>query len=417
MENIYHKSRRDFLKFLLCSPLMANADMSGIYSDHYLDPDLEYLLSQSHPIITNPNDALNIFDFERVARTNLPAAHYGYIATGVRDELTQIANREAFKKIQLRMRRLIDTRTIDTSIPLFGKQWQTPIGLAPAGSQKAFHPLGEIAVAKAAQSREYLQILSTVSTTSVEDVNHARGEPVWYQLYTTPYWPATLSIIQRAQAAGCPVLVITVDSSSDQNRETLQKFKKIDQRDCSACHGSGGYQPTYARRPHLNELDFEKFKTGKDTLTWELIDRIRHSTSMKIVLKGIVTGDDARLCLAHGVDGIIVSNHGGRSGPTGRATIDSLPEVIAAVQGEIPVFIDGGIRRGSDIFKSLALGAKAVFIGRPYLWGLGAFGQEGVEKVLDILRAELLLVMKHAGTPAIKDITRNHISNQNIAGQ
>lgn len=392
---------------------MAKAEISSIYADQLLDSDLEYLLSQKHHMLDSPDNALNVFDFELVARKKLPSAHYGYIATGVTDEITQIANREAFKKIQLRMRRLVDTRNIDMSTKLLGSKWPTPIGLAPAGSQKAFHPLGEIAVAKAARSRKCLQILSTVSNTSVEDVNQARGEPVWYQLYTMSYWPATLSMIKRAESAGCPVLVVTVDSSSEQNRESLKKFKQKDQRDCSICHGSkdnsGGYAVSYARRPHLNQLDFEKLKTGKDTLTWELIDRIKASTSMKVVLKGIISGEDARLCVEHGIDGIIVSNHGGRSDPTGRGTIESLPEVVTAVQGKIPVFIDGGIRRGSDIFKSLALGAQAVFIGRPYLWGLGAFGQQGVERVLDILQDELLLIMKQAGTSTIMDITKHHV--------
>ena len=414
MTNNSQQYRRQFLKFLLSSPLIAKADGLSILSSQVLDPDLHYLLSQKHGLVARAGEAINVFDLERVARDKLPPAHYGYIATGVTSEVTQIANRDAFNRIQLRMRRLIDTRKIDMSVDILGRKWPTPIGLAPAGSQKAFHPLGELAVAKAARTRQQLQILSTVSTTSVEDVNAARGEPVWYQLTTMSYWPATLSMLQRAEAAGCPVLVITVDTTPGENRETLQKFIQKDQRNCAACHGANGnstaYVPSYARRPHVNQLDFDKLKAGKkDALTWDLIDKIRQSTSMKIVLKGIVTGEDARLSLAHGIDGIIVSNHGGRSEPTGRGTIDSLPEVVAAVEGKIPVFIDGGIRRGSDVFKAMALGAQSVFIGRPYLWGLGAFGQEGVEKVLDILRAELSLIMKQAGTPTIGSITKDHV--------
>ena len=397
-------ARRQFVKFLAGSPLLAYTGMSSLFAKDLLDPDLQYLLSQRRDIISSPEKAINVFDLEAVARKTLPPAHYGYIATGVTDEKTLIANREGFDNIQLRMRRLIDVRKIDTSIELFGVKWPSPIGLAPAGSQKAFHPEGEIAVARAARSRKHLQVLSTVATSSVEQVNEARGEPVWFQLYTMSYWPATLSMIKRAEAAGCPVLVITVDYSAGANRESQEIFNEQDSRDCTACHGSPG-KPAPRRKPATSGLNFKTLKLGSDTRNWELIDKIRNATDMKIVLKGIVTAEDARLCISHGIDGIIVSNHGGRSAPTGRSTIECLPEVIAAVDGKIPVMLDSGIRRGTDIFKALALGAKAVFIGRPYLWGLGAFGQVGVERVLDILHAEFSLVMQQAGTVSIDEIT------------
>lgn len=401
-------ARRQFLKFLAGSPLLAYAN-SSLFAYDQLDSDLQYILSQGRDIVNAPEQAINIFDLEAVARKTLPPAHYGYIATGVTDEGTQIANREGYKKLQLRMRRLIDVGKVDKSVQLFGTRWPSPLGLAPAGSQKAFHPEGEVAVARAAKSRSTLQILSTVATSSVEEVNLARGEPVWFQLYVPTWWPAVEAIIKRLEVAGCPVLVITVDNAGAEQRETLERFKRQDQRDCTTCHGPTG-EGMINPRPITDGLDLDKaWGGGRGTLDWETIDKIRNFTKMKVVIKGIVTGQDARLCIQHGMDGIIVSNHGGREESTNRGSIESLAEVIAAVHDEIPVMMDGGIRRGSDIFKALALGAQKVFIGRPYLWGLGAFGQEGVERTLDILNQELLLVMKQAGTINVDKITRDYL--------
>lgn len=407
-------SRRQFLKFVSSSPLLAYMGMSDTLAENILDPDLRHLLLQERDIISSPELAVNIFDFEAVARKKLPPAHYGYIATGVTDERTQVANREGFKKIQLRMRRLIDVGKIDMSTELFDKKWPSPIGLAPVGSQKAFHPKAEIAVAKAARNLNHLQILSTVANTSVEDVNRARGEPVWYQLYTMPNWMDTLSIVRRAEAAGCTVLVITVDLATSENRETLRTFRQLDERECKACH-----DPSLpSRKPAISTIDFKNISTGeKDARDWNLIDRIRQSTKMKIVLKGIVTAEDARLCVANGLDGIIVSNHGGRAAPTGRSAIECLPEVIAAVDGKIPVMMDSGIRRGTDVFKALALGAKKIFIGRPYIWGLAAFGQAGVEGVLNILNAELRLTMQQAGTTSLNELRSDHLAKTGTTAQ
>ncbi len=399
-------ARRKFIQFLAGSPLLAYADT--LFAQGGLDPDLRYILSQAHKIVDSPGKALNVFDLEAVARKTLPPAHYGYIATGVTDENTQIANREGYKKLQLRMRRLVNVKNVDTSVDLFGVKWPAPLGMAPCGSHKAFHPLGEIAVANAARTRHSLQILSTVATTSIEDVNQARGEPVWFQLYTFSNLNGITTMVKRAEAAGCPVLVVTVDSAGDEQRETLERFKQQDQRDCTACHGANGYPSGIDHRPNLDDIDFDN-AIGRDGLNWNLIDKIRDMTRMKIVVKGIVSEADARLCVKHGIDGIIVSNHGGRVESSGRGSIESLPEVIRGVEGKMPVMMDGGIRRGSDIFKALALGATKVFIGRPYLWGLGAFGQEGVERVMDILRQELELVMKQAGTTSIRQITKDYL--------
>jgi isopentenyl diphosphate isomerase/L-lactate dehydrogenase-like FMN-dependent dehydrogenase len=272
-----------------------------------------------------------------------------------------------------------------------------------------FHPEGELAVARAARAKDPLQILSTVTTASVEDVTKARGGPVWQQLYPTTSWTAREAIVKRAEAAGCPVLVLTVDLLAGRNMETAERFRRMDTRQCSACHDPG---PTgvFKRRPMFDGLDVTSLGINDPTLVWDDLRRLKDMTRMKLVVKGIDTPEDAELCLKYGVDGIVVSNHGGRATETGRATIDALPEVVRAVGGRIPVLVDGGFRRGTDIFKAMALGARAVGIGRPYLWGLSAFGQAGVEAVIDILRRELDLIAREAGVRSLRQAGPAYVS-------
>jgi len=409
-------NRRAFLKFLAGSPLlgfgaipiMLNNSENQVHTS-FDSSEFKELKTQIDTIISSPENAINVFDFENVARVKLPPAHYGYLATGVESDITLYENRKAFSRIYLRPRRLINVSKIDMSVNLFGESWETPIILAPAGSQKAFHPDGEIAVAKAAKTQNHLQILSTVSTSSVEEVTAARGESVWYQLYPTSSWEIARSMIKRAESVNSPVLVLTVDIPTLTNRETEKRYKLKDKRDCSLCHTSG-IIGLLEGKPMFDDTDKSELKgLLAPAMTWDFVKKLKDTTNMKIVLKGIVTREDAQLCIKHGVDGVIVSNHGGRAEESGRATIDSLPEVVETIQGKIPVLVDSGFRRGSDIFKALALGADAICIGRPYLWGLAAFGQRGVEVVLKILRAELNDVMMFAGTPAIKKINRSYI--------
>jgi isopentenyl diphosphate isomerase/L-lactate dehydrogenase-like FMN-dependent dehydrogenase len=216
-------------------------------------------------------------------------------------------------------------------------------------------------------------------------------------------WEGTEHLVRRVEALGCPVLVWTVDLLGGRNLETAERFRRVDTRDCTACHASARGGRAIDALPMMSGI------TGgmnPPAANWAYLDRLRKFTRMKLVLKGIETREDARLARERGVDGVVVSNHGGRATETGRATIDALSEVVDGVGGQIPVFVDGGFRRGTDIFKALALGAKAVGIGRPYVWALSAFGQKGVERVIDIARAELQLTMRQCGTPAIKDITR-----------
>jgi isopentenyl diphosphate isomerase/L-lactate dehydrogenase-like FMN-dependent dehydrogenase len=398
-------TRRRVLQSMLAAPALAG-----------LAPALR-ASGEDDSQIASAAEALDVFDFERLARAKLPPAHWGYLKTGVDGDATLHANGAGFANYGLRVRRLVDISRIDTSITLFGKTWQSPIFLDPVGSQRAFHPDGEIASAKAARARNHLQILSTVASTGVEDVSTARGEPVWYQLYPTDQWPVTSALVRRAMAAGCPVLVLTVDLQAGSNRLAHEREKRHDPRDCTGCHTGG---PTLAdeiaRKPMFRGLDVHAVEDlTPASMSWDYVKRLRDIWPRKLVIKGLVTREDAVLAFEHGVDGIVVSNHGGRAEDSGRASIDSLAEVAPAVAGRIPVLVDGGVRRGADVFKALALGADAVGNGRPYIWGLASFGQEGVERVLEILQSELTGNMRQAGTRSVAEIDASHVIDRRRA--
>lgn len=388
-------NRRRFLEFLAGSSVFGVTGLAG--------PD------QNAAPLASPADAIDVMDFEAAARHALPPAHFGYMETGVDDDATLHANRAGYSRLQIRPRRLVDATHTALTAEIFGTTWETPIVIAPCGSQRAFHPDGEEATARAAGSRRTLMILSTVTTCPIEQVAQAAKRPIWYQLYPTSRWEITEKLVRHAEAAGCPVLVLTVDASNGRNTETLERLKRLDSRKCTMCHPAGPVA-FFRRKPMFEGIDMQGVTLNNPAMAWDFVRRLKSLTRMKLVLKGIETQEDARLCIENGVDGIIVSNHGGRETESGRATIESLPEVVGAVGGRIPVLVDGGVRRGTDIFKALALGATAVGIGRPYLWGLSAFGQAGVERVLDILRAELLLVMKQCGTPSISAISRSFVT-------
>ncbi len=409
MNNRNDASRRRFLEFLVGSPLFPYVAIPGAaFGQRSLAWGADGPPAPGADIFAAAQ-ALNVFDLEEVARKNLPRAHFAYLATGVEADATIRANREGFAKFQIRARRLVDTSRVDASVKLFGTTWPTPIVLAPVSSLRAFHPDGDIAVARAARARNHLLVLSTLATASVEDVIAARGAPVWFQLYPTADWNITRALVKRAEAAGCPVVAITVDNPTSAGRETAARGRRLDSRDCSTCHSTepGGF---YRRKPMFDGIDTTKLtSTLTAHLTWDFVHRLQDITSMKIVLKGIVTAEDATLALSHGVNGLIVSNHGGRGEESARSTIEALPEVIEVIGGKIPVLIDSGFRRGTDVFKALALGANAVCVGRPYAWGLAAFGQAGVDRSLEILKAELDITMRSMGTPTVQSITRGFV--------
>lgn len=389
--------RRAFLKFLASSPLFANIPLIGEALAQTTT------LQGVDNLIGSAADAVDVFDFEPVARKAIPPAHWGYMSTGVDGEETLRANREAYSRYQLRTRRFVDVSKMDMSVELFGTKFNSPILLCPVGGQKAFYLQGEVAVAKAARARGHLQILSTVTSSAVEDVIEARGGPIWYQLYTTNSFDVTAKLVKRAEAAGCPAVAVTVDLPAGRNTETATRLARLDTRNCTSCHGPAGSD--FGTRPMFKGIDTKGLTTNSNSLTWDFIKRLKDVTKMKVLIKGLDTREDAALAVQNGADGIIVSNHGGRATETSRGTLEALPEVVQEARGRIPVFVDGGVRRGTDVLKALALGATAVGIGRPYIWGLGAFGQPGVDRVLEILNNELRLAMVGCGARSIREIT------------
>jgi 4-hydroxymandelate oxidase len=406
------ESRRRFLQYLAASPLfgsLCSPSFGGEAPPKWSDPTIWTQVSADP--IKSPKEAINVFDFEPAAFRNVPPAHFGYMASGLDDEVTLRANREGFLKFQLLPRRLHDVSKVDMSVEIFDTRYDTPIFICPTGGNQFFHPDGELAVAKAARAGNHLQILSTSANYSVDAVTEARGAPIWFQLYASPRWEVAQALIKRAEAAGCPVLAVTVDRVAGRNQETLFRLMRSDTRDCSGCHDRSSFAARVARRHNYDGIDLSGINGSGEAanLTWDTIKRMRDITRMKIVLKGIVTPADAELAVQNGIDGILVSNHGGRGEDNGRSTIDALPDILAAVKGRIPVFVDSGFRRGTDVIKALAMGATAVGVGRPYLWGLGAFGQEGVERVLEILRTETRVAMQQCGVAAIAELSPDFV--------
>jgi 4-hydroxymandelate oxidase len=397
--------RRAFLKFLAMSPYVAAVGGITAFLPKVAfsqDPDV------SSDIITDPGSALDIFDFEATAHSKVPPGHWAYMSSGVEDNRTLRANRDGFKHLELRPRRLRDATKVDMHVDLFGTTYDSPIFTCPIGSVNQFLPEGVLAVARACKARGTVQVLAMGTSTPVEEANKTLGRPVWQQLYAPTSWDVCEKILKRIATAGCTVLALTVDVGVGRNLEPYLRSRPKDLTQCAACHQGEPRTPVSARRI-FDGIDMTGVRTSNPSTDWSFVDRIRQSWKGKFIIKGIETREDAQLCLNHGIDGIIVSNHGGRSTETGRATIEALPEVVAQVDNRIPVFIDGGFRRGTDIFKALALGAKAVGIGRPMMWGLGSFGQAGVDRVLEILQGELRLVMGECGTTTVADITRAYV--------
>jgi 4-hydroxymandelate oxidase len=402
-------NRRRFLQYLAASPLFA-ANAGSAFAETLLPkprlPDpLMWAPRDAGNLIKAPKDAINVFDFEQVCRQNVPPAHFGYMAAGIDDEATLRANREDFLKFQLRPRRLVDVSKVDMKTNILGVTYDSPIMICPIGGQKSFHADGEVGVAKAAKVGNHLQILSTVASNSVEEVTAARGQPIWQQLYATNKWEVAQAVVKRAENAGCLAVAVTVDRSGGRNQETLFRLRPTDTRDCSGCHDRSSLAANYRTRPMYQNLDMSGIKNIQSSaMTWDFFKRLRDITKMKIVIKGILAYEDAVLAADNGIDAIIVSNHGARSEDSGRSTIDALPEIVEAVKGRMPIMVDSGFRRGSDVIKALCMGATAVGVGRPYIWGLGAFGQAGVERVLELLRIETLAMLQQMGAPTVKDL-------------
>jgi 4-hydroxymandelate oxidase len=401
-------NRRKFLQFLAASPVLAAGGLEafageGVMPGTKLPDPLMWGPMKTDTLIKTPKEAINVFDFEPVMRAKVPPAHFGYMASGIDDEVTLRRNREDFLKFVLRPRRLVDVSKVDMTTDILGVKYSSPIVLAPVGGQRSFHDDGEVGVARAAKLGNHLQIMSTMTSYGVEDVKAARGDAIWLQLYATNKWEVAQAIVKRSENAGCSVVAVTVDRSGGRNQETLFRLRPSDTRDCSGCHDRTSLQTNLKGRAMFKDLDITGLRnTQSSAMTWEFFKRLRDTTKMKIVAKGILAWEDAVLAADAGLDGIIVSNHGARSEDSGRSTIDALPEIVEAVKGRMPILVDSGFRRGSDVVKALCMGATAVCVGRPYIWGLGAFGQPGVERVLELLRIETYAMMQQMGAPNVK---------------
>ena len=397
MRNETDAARRQFLAWLAATPLAAGA--------------LQAMAQTPSTVITSAEQALNVFELEAVARQTIPPSHWGYLTGGVQDDRSLVTNRTAYDRWGLRPRRLVDVSKVDTSVKLFGETWSSPIALSPVSSQRAFHADGERASALAAGKRNALQILSTLTTFSIEDVIKAHGHPVWQQLYTTNIPRLGEQVVARAEAAGASAIVFTIDLlGGGQRRETQAIFARTDSRTCATCHTPRtGYD--FSRKRMFDGLDMTGALTpNSNALTWDYVSRLRDLVKTRLLVKGVMTAEDATLAIKRGVDGIIVSNHGGRAEDSLVGTLDVLPEIAQVVKGRVPILIDGGIRRGSDAFKALALGASMVCIGRPYCWGLGAFGEDGVTAALRLLDEELIATMRQCGVTNIAAIKKDRLT-------
>lgn len=350
---------------------------------------------------------LNLFDYERQAEQHLPAMVFGYYVGGANDEITMNENRRAFDRIKLRPRMMVSVRERSMATTVLGEAVASPIMISPTAFAALAHPDGEIAIAKAASNLGIGMGLSTMSTYRLEDVATAANVPLWFQLYVYKDRAVTEALVARAEAAGFKALAVTVDTPLIGRREKdiRNSFHLPEGYKAANFYGSG--MAFVEREIADSGLNAYIAKLFDDSLTWKDIEWLRSITKLPVLVKGVLRGDDAQQAIAHGASGIIVSNHGGRQLDTAVATIEALPDVVKAINGQVEVYIDGGIRRGTDVLKALALGARAVMIGRPVLWGLCVDGQAGVEDMLALLHTELDLAMALSGCPTLADITRD----------
>ncbi len=332
---------------------------------------------------------VNVFAYEALAQACMEPSAWDYYQSGSDDEVTLRENRAAFERIRLRPRMLVNVETCDMRTTALGTPISMPILVAPTGYHRLAHPEGECATAQGAGHADALMVASSSATRSLEEIAQAASAPLWFQLYVYDR-QTTEDLVRRATRAGYRALVVTVDAPRFGRKERAIK---------------SGYELP-VDMPRAN-YDVNALTKDYAAVTWDDLAWLRSLSPLPILLKGILTAEDALLALEHGMDGIIVSNHGGRQLDSAIPSIEALPEIVKAVAGRCEVYMDGGIRRGTDVLKALALGARAVLVGRPVLWGLAAKGAEGVYEVLDLLRAELDLAMRLAGCPTLADITRS----------
>jgi len=347
-------------------------------------------------------EAVNLAELERLAAERLEPGPHGYYAGGAGDERTLRRNVEAYAEWELWPRVLVDVSELDTGVELLGARLELPVLVAPVAFQKLAHPEGEVAMARAAEAAGTVMCLSTIATCGPTEVGGSCGGRKWMQLYCFRDRAITRALLDEAVAAGFEAVLLTVDASyaGKRERDFRTGFEVPAEVTAPAVkQASGGRDLTVQ----------EVFALVDPSLGWEDLAELAEASELPILVKGLVRADDAELAVEHGAAGVVVSNHGGRQLDNAPATIDALPEVADAVAGRIPVLVDGGIRRGTDVAVALALGADAVLAGRPCLWGLAADGQAGAERALAILREELRLALALLGCPSLAALDSSHV--------
>ncbi len=357
-------------------------------------------------VVAAVDDPVEVMGFESIARSRITADAWEYISSGAGDEISLRWNRESFDRLRLMPRALIDVSSIDTRIKLFGRELAHPILLAPTAYHRLIHPRGELETANGAGAAQAIMVVSTMATAAIEEIALEARSPLWFQLYVNADRIFTRALVERAVAAGAQALVVTVDTPvvGLRYREMRMKFSLPPGMDRPHLRGLSGVTPSHL--PPGKSIYSGLFDSR---VTWKDIEWLRSFARVPVVLKGILNPEDADQAVRAGVEGIIVSNHGARNLDTVAATIDVLPLIADRVKDRVPLLLDGGVRRGTDILKALALGADAVLIGRPYLYGLGAMGSKGVTLVVELLRRELETAMALVGATSIEAIAKTVI--------
>ena len=367
----------------------------------------QFIPREGHRRIPSLDEIANVLEFEPIARAKMKQTDYDYVAGAVEGEYSLRRNRKAFDWVSIVPRGMTDVESIDTSIVMLGQTMEYPLLVDPSAGHERIHPGGEPETRRGASAAETPMVVSNQAGFPIGQIAEAAEGPIWQQLYIHRNRDAARERVGRAVDAGCGAVCLTVDAQYSSLRERLRHDRHLSARSPGArprrrsrrrrgaAAADTPQPPDYGTRPESPEE------------TWEFYDTLRSWTDLPLLAKGLLTAEDAELAVEHGVDAIVVSNHGARYLEYAPSTIEVLPEIVDAVAGRIPVLIDGGFRRGDDIFKALAIGADAVLVGRPPLWGLGAFGAAGVERVLRMMQAELVLTMAHTGCSRISDIDRS----------
>ena len=365
----------------------------------------------------------DVTQFEPLARRRLSKMAYDYVRSGGGDEISMRENRAAFERLQLEPSVLVDVSQIDTRVNLFGSELQSPILLAPVAYHRLYHAEGEIGTARGASAAGAALVISTFTTTTIDEIARNTQQPIWFQLYVQRDRAFTKDMVQRAVASGCKAVCVTVDTPVLGNRYGQLSFGLPKGMECVHLRGLALRSAVFGQEPQATQSHKTQRSSIYDALfdpsfNWNDLEWLRSVAGVPVLLKGVLSAEDGRLAVSCGADGVIVSNHGGRNLDTVPATIEALPRVVDAVAGRIPVMLDSGIRRGTDVLMALALGAKAVFIGRPYVYGLAAGGAKGVERVISILRDELERAMALTGRRSIAEIDATVLrrANSDAAG-